>query len=78
MYLDTQFCYCSLDELNTDVLLQIFDYLRPDGALFPLSVTCRAVRKATMPFLFTRCSVLIEAPVDENRFIPRSLWPYIK
>ncbi|KAM5544861.1 hypothetical protein V8D89_001759 [Ganoderma adspersum] len=31
-----------------------------------------------MPALFSCCSVLIKEPVNEDRFLPRSLWPYVK
>ncbi|KAI1792098.1 hypothetical protein LXA43DRAFT_944518 [Ganoderma leucocontextum] len=64
--------------LNTDALLQIFEYLWPDGGLRPLSMTCWSMREATMSMLFSHCKVLVKAPVNTDRFIPRSLWPYIR
>lgn len=74
----THLCHYSLDELNTDVLLQIFECLQQDDALFPLSMTCWEVRKATFPVLFSRCSVLVKEPLREDCFLPRSLWPYVR
>ncbi|KAI1792108.1 hypothetical protein LXA43DRAFT_360889 [Ganoderma leucocontextum] len=67
-----------LNALNTDALLQIFEYLWPDGGLRPLSMTCWSMREATMLVLFSHCEVLVKAPVSTDRFIPRSLWPYVR
>ncbi|KAM5544062.1 hypothetical protein V8D89_002248, partial [Ganoderma adspersum] len=67
-----------LNELNSDVLLQIFDYLQQDDALSPLSMTSWGVREAAIPVLFSRCSVLVQEPLNEDHFVPRSLWPYVR
>ncbi|PIL28333.1 hypothetical protein GSI_09484 [Ganoderma sinense ZZ0214-1] len=67
-----------LDELNTDVLLQVFDYLQPKGGLIPLSMTCWGVRNATIPIIFSRCRIKIKKPLNEDCFIPRSLWSYVR
>ncbi|KAM5544067.1 hypothetical protein V8D89_002253 [Ganoderma adspersum] len=69
---------CRFLELNTDALLHIFDYLQQDGALFSFSITCWAMREAAMPVLFNSCRILVKEPIDEDHFIPRSLWPYIR
>ncbi|KAH9921872.1 uncharacterized protein B0H18DRAFT_532127 [Fomitopsis serialis] len=63
--------------LNTDVLLQVFEYLRPNGGLRPLSMTCGWVRTETKPVLFKSCSVIVKEPISAERFLPQSLWPYV-
>lgn len=70
--------FCRFLELNTDALLHIFDCLQHEGALFSFSMTCWAMREAAMPVLFNSCRILVKEPIDEDHFIPRSLWPYIR
>ncbi|KAI9064723.1 hypothetical protein FKP32DRAFT_1648794 [Trametes sanguinea] len=69
----------ALRRLEDDILYEIFQMLRPQGRLRPLSLTCRWIRFACSSVLFRECSVL-SWTVDsspEPRFIPRALWPYV-
>ncbi|KAI9064722.1 hypothetical protein FKP32DRAFT_1569305 [Trametes sanguinea] len=76
-YSKTQDLLC---RLNDDVLRIIFEILRPQRCLRPLSITCRWIRDACCPVLFERCSLQSRA-VDrpkEPTFIPRPLWVYVR
>ncbi|KAH9830275.1 uncharacterized protein C8Q71DRAFT_372158 [Rhodofomes roseus] len=63
--------------LNTDVLLQLFEHLRPDRGLRSLSMSCRWIRQETAPVLFRSCLVIAKRPICAERFLPPSLWPYV-
>ncbi|CDO69231.1 hypothetical protein BN946_scf185042.g133 [Trametes cinnabarina] len=66
-----------LRRLDDDVLLQIYEELRPDEGLRPLSLTCKWVRESVKPVLFTSVYQAAES-VTWEQFIPRHLWPYIQ
>ncbi|KAH9830270.1 uncharacterized protein C8Q71DRAFT_371990 [Rhodofomes roseus] len=63
--------------LNTDVLLQVFEHLRPDRDLRSLSMSCRWIRQESMDVLFRSCLVIVKEPLCAERFLPQSLWPYV-
>lgn len=65
--------------LNEDVLIQIFEELRPHQNLRPLSLTCRPIREVCMNILFRNCS--IESKMLSSgraQFLPESLWEYVR
>ncbi|OSD07118.1 hypothetical protein PYCCODRAFT_796894 [Trametes coccinea BRFM310] len=66
-----------LRRLNDDVLLQIYQELRPKHGLQPLSLTCRWVRESVKPVLFSSCRQDARGLTWEC-FIPRQFWPYIR
>ena len=72
------FSLCRFLDLNTDALQQIFAYLWPDGDLLLLSMTCWPMRQAAMLVLFNCCTIHIKEPINEEHFMPRSLWPYVR
>ncbi|KAI9067433.1 hypothetical protein FKP32DRAFT_1553687, partial [Trametes sanguinea] len=67
----------SLLRLDDDVLLQIFEELRPQHGLQPLSLTCKWVRESAKPVLF-RSSRQAASGMTWEEFVPRQLWPYIR
>ncbi|KAH9831524.1 uncharacterized protein C8Q71DRAFT_780986 [Rhodofomes roseus] len=67
----------TLRRLNADVLLQVFEYLRPMRGLRPLSMSCRWIRGEVTPVLFRACLVKPKKPICAERFLPRSLWPHV-
>ncbi len=69
---------CSLQKLNVDVLVQIFEHSRSKGGLRALSMTCRSMREATVPVLFESCEVLVKKPITAEYFIPPALWTYVR
>ncbi|KAI0692470.1 hypothetical protein C8T65DRAFT_816557 [Cerioporus squamosus] len=66
----------SLLDLNSDVLIHIFEALRPSRRLRPLSETCRYVRSLAMPVLFRECRVFMRKPIT-TAFLPETMWPYV-
>ncbi|OSD07119.1 hypothetical protein PYCCODRAFT_1431301 [Trametes coccinea BRFM310] len=66
-----------LRRLDEDVLLQIFEELRPEHGLRPLSLTCKWVRESVKPVLFRSCRQDALC-LDWELFVPRQLWPYIQ
>ncbi|KAI9067427.1 hypothetical protein FKP32DRAFT_1673194 [Trametes sanguinea] len=64
-------------QLDVDVLLQVFEELRPQSGLQPLSLTCKWVRESVKPVLFRSCRQAASAMTWEE-FVPRQLWPYIR
>ncbi|KAI0636329.1 hypothetical protein C8Q77DRAFT_1103109 [Trametes polyzona] len=74
----TQYQSKTLRALNDDCLRMIYAFLRPQGALRPLSLTCRWLREDTKPVLFER-SYAIAAKLDGTEGLPPPvLWPYIR
>ncbi|KAI0711825.1 hypothetical protein C8T65DRAFT_807425 [Cerioporus squamosus] len=67
----------SLLRLNSDVLFQILQELRPRRQLRALSESCQYVRLLTMPVLFRKCRVRRGMPIT-SRFLPTSLWPHVQ
>ncbi|KAI0755197.1 hypothetical protein C8Q80DRAFT_1266684 [Daedaleopsis nitida] len=69
----------SLFTLHYDVLVLIFEELRPRRNLRALSGTCRWLRRATTPTLFRACTQEITSRYDfAFRFITRDFWPYVR
>ncbi|KAL7281439.1 hypothetical protein ACG7TL_004752 [Trametes sanguinea] len=66
-----------LRRLDDDVLLRIYQELRPRHGLQPLSLTCKWIRESVKPVLFSSCHQGALALTWED-FIPRQLWPYIR
>ncbi|KAI1792126.1 hypothetical protein LXA43DRAFT_888051 [Ganoderma leucocontextum] len=65
--------------LNDDLLIQLFEQLRPGKGLRALSSTCRSLREAAIPILFKRCRVKIyTSSLKSRHFPPMSLWPYVR
>ncbi|RPD54788.1 hypothetical protein L227DRAFT_511097, partial [Lentinus tigrinus ALCF2SS1-6] len=62
--------------LDSDILLQIFEELRPRQQLRALSQTCRYVRTLCLPVLFRECRIRMREPM-KSLFLPASLWPYV-
>ncbi|KAI1792121.1 hypothetical protein LXA43DRAFT_887951, partial [Ganoderma leucocontextum] len=60
----------SLQGLHEDVLVQIFELLRPDRGLRSLSATCKSIRGACAPLLFKHCVINIEMPMVPERLLP--------
>ncbi|KAL1949970.1 hypothetical protein VTO73DRAFT_8851 [Trametes versicolor] len=74
------FYIASLRHLHPDVLLEVFELLRPNHQLQPLSLTCKWIRDACMPILFRDCVVWSYA-FDKSEtpvFLPQSIWPYVR
>ncbi|KAI9067426.1 hypothetical protein FKP32DRAFT_1553269, partial [Trametes sanguinea] len=67
----------SLRRLDDDALLQIYEELRPQHGLQPLSLTCKWVRESVKPVLFRSCHQDALC-LDWELFVPRQLWPYIR
>ncbi|KZT67997.1 hypothetical protein DAEQUDRAFT_728539 [Daedalea quercina L-15889] len=40
-------------------------------------MTCRRMRDETLPVLFRSCLVAATKPINAERFLPQSLWPYV-
>ncbi|KAI0703694.1 hypothetical protein C8T65DRAFT_709229 [Cerioporus squamosus] len=66
----------SLLDLNSDVLVHIFEELRPGRHLRPLSECSKSLRSLALPVLFRDCLVKMKKPITTG-FLPRSLWPYV-
>ncbi|KAJ3014663.1 hypothetical protein NUW54_g1247 [Trametes sanguinea] len=69
----------TLHRLDGDVLLSVFELLRPKRRLRPLSLACKWIRQACCPVLFRHC-IIPSSMVDRLEgpaFIPCSLWPYV-
>ncbi|TBU53111.1 hypothetical protein BD310DRAFT_994245 [Dichomitus squalens] len=68
-----------LTRLNDDILLELFEMLRPNQGLRPLSCTCRWLRNATMPILFSECRQKLAVSPRSSRtrpILPSTLWPH--
>ncbi|KAI1788691.1 hypothetical protein LXA43DRAFT_894250 [Ganoderma leucocontextum] len=68
----------SLQGLHEDVLVQIFELLRPDRGLHSLSATCKSIRGACTPLLFKHCVVNVDMPMVPKRLLPPVLRPHCK
>ena len=44
--------------------------------LLGFSSTCRVLRERSKPFLFYKLTV-DSRPLDAEKFVPQSLWPYV-
>ncbi|KAI0636332.1 hypothetical protein C8Q77DRAFT_1103146 [Trametes polyzona] len=67
-----------LRALNDDCLHIIYVFLRPQGALRPLSLTCRWLREHTKAVLFERSYAIAAKLKDTDGLPPPALWPYIR
>ncbi|KAH9831541.1 uncharacterized protein C8Q71DRAFT_781076 [Rhodofomes roseus] len=67
----------TLRRLNPDVILHVFEHLRPQSGLRSLSTSCRWVREETMPVLFRRCRATVARPLCAERFLPPPLWLHV-
>ncbi|KAI0750238.1 hypothetical protein C8Q80DRAFT_1101356, partial [Daedaleopsis nitida] len=68
-----------LQTLHYDVLVHIFEELRPEMHLRSLSGTCRWLRSATTPILFRACTQDITSRYDfAHLFITREFWPHVR
>ncbi|TBU37639.1 hypothetical protein BD309DRAFT_994977 [Dichomitus squalens] len=65
-------------ELDVDVLVYIVEMLRPACGLCSLSVACRWLRTLCMPVLFENCTVTVRGPITTPRFLPPTLWPFVR
>ncbi|EJF59125.1 hypothetical protein DICSQDRAFT_65656, partial [Dichomitus squalens LYAD-421 SS1] len=65
-------------ELDIDVLVYIFQMLRPARGLRSLSFTCRWLRTLCAPVLFESCTVTIRRPITTPQFLPPTLWPFVR
>ncbi|RPD54782.1 hypothetical protein L226DRAFT_471045, partial [Lentinus tigrinus ALCF2SS1-7] len=63
--------------LDSDILIQIFEELRPHQQLRALSQSCQYVRALSLPVLFRKCRVRTRNPMN-SVFLPTSLWPYVQ
>ncbi|RPD69969.1 hypothetical protein L226DRAFT_595911, partial [Lentinus tigrinus ALCF2SS1-7] len=64
-------------DLNSDILIQIFEESRPNQQLRALSQSCRYVRTLSLPVLFRKCRTITWKPM-KSVFLPTSLWPYVQ
>ncbi|KAF8903355.1 hypothetical protein CPB84DRAFT_1774651 [Gymnopilus junonius] len=68
-----------LRRLDDDILLQIFDKLRPQGHLRSLSTICKWIRSLCASILFSECSVKSnELSSGRSHFLPESLWCHVR
>ncbi|KAI1792103.1 hypothetical protein LXA43DRAFT_888009, partial [Ganoderma leucocontextum] len=70
-----------LTQLNDDVLVKIFQELRPEEGLRHLSSTCRWLRAASAPFLFRSCRQFLgDTPWNGKtyEFLPSALWSHVR
>ncbi|KAI0711844.1 hypothetical protein C8T65DRAFT_647477 [Cerioporus squamosus] len=67
----------SLQALNLDILEIVFSALAVQD-LCSLSVCCKWLRLACVPFLFRSLTVKLYRPLHRDRLINSSIWPYIR
>ncbi|KAH9886210.1 hypothetical protein C8Q73DRAFT_715761 [Cubamyces lactineus] len=65
--------------LNDDILDLIIRELVSESkaTAFALSQTCRRIRSRCLPMFFKECSLSVLAWARSERFLPRTLWPYV-
>ncbi|KAI1792109.1 hypothetical protein LXA43DRAFT_360977 [Ganoderma leucocontextum] len=71
----------ALTPLNGDILLELFEVLRPKKCLRSLSSTCRWLREASSPILFRSCYQLLgEIPWNRTTYeiLPSTLWSHVR
>ena len=69
----------ALRVLDDDILLQVFQELRPSRHLRPLSLTCKWIRKLCMGILFSSCTIRAASlSSGKTMFLPEQLWPYVR
>lgn len=67
----------SLERLNDDVLVRIYELLLPKQGLRSLSLSCKSIRESCMSVLF-RASWCRAQFLTWDEFISSPLWPYVR